>query len=237
MLIPFILISIINTLIGIKLMGLLTPFYKLQKTFVNNNFSHNSSDGLSTRLENVNEKINKSRHKRRSYESITHNIESEITSNNFGMALPMLGISNISERKKKYSKTTKLLLSISTTYLLLHSPLAISKIYYFLKNHHMQNQHFEEQSSSNITLISIDLQEFSNFTAYSDNFNTSYLFNPELEINLTEEIIERIGGYMYYLNFPLNFFLYALNGKKFRDKFLKIFERRNIQTRRWCIRV
>jgi hypothetical protein len=141
--------------------------------------------------------------------------------------------------KKKYSKTTKLLLSISTTYLILHSPLALSKIYYFLKNHAIYSPNFEAQESFPQSTISINLEFISNSTLDLEKLNTTYFFNmsTDMEINLAEEIIERIGGYLYYLNFPLNFFLYTLNGKKFRDGIKNMFKRKHLLNRRCCIRV
>ncbi len=236
MLIPFCAISIINTLIGIKLMGLFTPLIKLQKSLINQNMSRESSEIFSTRLHILSNKFEYSTCKRPSYDTMTQNIESEAASTNF---IPMLGISNISERKKKYSKTTKLLLSISTTYLILHSPLALSKIYYFLKNHAIYSPNFEAQESFPQSTISINLEFISNSTLDLEKLNTTYFFNmsTDMEINLAEEIIERIGGYLYYLNFPLNFFLYTLNGKKFRDGIKNMFKRKHLLNRRCCIRV
>ena len=236
MLIPFCAISILNGFIGIKLMGLFTPLAKLQKSLMKKNSSHDSSEILSTRLKILNNKLEYSTCKRHSYSSMTQNIESEATSSNF---VPILGISNITERKKKYSKTTKLLLCISSAYLILHTPLALSKIYYFLKNQNIYNQNYEAQESFDQSTISINLELISNSSLDFERLNTTYFFNmsTDIEINLWEEIIERIGGYLYYLNFPLNFFLYTLNGKKFRDGIKHMFKRKHILKRRWCVRV
>jgi hypothetical protein len=77
----------------------------------------------------------------------------------------------------------------------LHFPIAISKIWYFLKS---SNNEYEAASNST---------------------------SPEvtLEANPIEEIIERITCYLYYLNFSLNFFLYNLNGSQFRAQLLSLF--------------
>ena len=229
MLIPFILISIINTFIGIKLMGLLSPFKKLKKSFIKTALSHNSSR---SKIENGHDIFDMSSRRRPSLESWSKSIESDTNSN----YIPMLGISNITERKKKYSKTTKFLLSISTTYLFLHCPLAVCKIYYFLKNHHQFNSESETSNSAvsrllNSSLLEPKLEFSKNITSNANSTFDVYRSSSEMEINLTEEIIERIGGYLYYLNFPLNFFLYTMNGSKFRKAFISIFKRKHVENR------
>ncbi len=229
MLIPFILITIINTFIGIKLMGLLSPFEKLKKSFIKT--THLSPSSSRSRGENTNIRLDISSRRRPSLESWTKSVESETNSN----YIPMLGISNITERKKKYSKTTKFLLSISSTYLLLHCPLAVCKIYYFLKNHQFNSQ--QSNLISQVFNVSSEPTLFDDLQLVDLNSSIILKTNSEMEINLTEEIIERIGGYLYYLNFPLNFFLYTMNGSKFRKAFISIFKRKPVDNRVSRVRV
>lgn len=96
----------------------------------------------------------------------------------------MLRQSTEMKRARTYSKTTRMLLIVSTTFLILNFPIAFSKIrYYFNDYNHLL----------------IDLVE-------NETSNSSASLKNELETNLNEQIIERITCYIYYLNFSLNFF-------------------------------
>jgi hypothetical protein len=179
--IPFFIIFITNTLIAGKLMNIHIPFCKKKTTAPNSN-STLSTLVLKPNLENL----------LRVKKSCTYDDRSESMSIN-------LKISNMPNRIKTYSKTTKVLFTISTTYLILHFPIAICKIWYFLKS----NQQEFETPSNNTTTSEVTL-----------------------EANPIEEIIERITCYLYYLNFSLNFFLYNLNGSQFRAQLLSLFRKK-----------
>jgi len=85
----------------------------------------------------------------------------------------------------------------------LHFPIAICKIWYFLKS--TTNQEYEPASNSTSSEVT-------------------------LEANPIEEIIERITCYLYYLNFSLNFFLYNLNGSQFRAQLLGLFRKKKSES-------
>ena len=105
------------------------------------------------------------------------------------------------KRARMYSKTTRMLIIISITFILLNSPMAISKI------HSVLLSSFESQSNQTLK---------TNRSNYSLNVSTRYT-NKELNHHL----VQRVSGYVYYLNFSVNFFLYVLNGSQFREILLK----------------
>lgn len=122
-------------------------------------------------------------------------------------------------RIKIYSKTTRMLLLISTSFLLLNTPIAYSKVRYYFNNSFQLNffeaAHYAHLNSNlNFTrLIPLD----KNITPLTEQSN-----NENLEANLFDELIERVSCYIYYFNFSFNFFLYVLNGSKFRKTFFEI---------------
>lgn len=131
-----------------------------------------------------------------------------------------------SERYKTYSESTKTLLIISFVFLLLHFPLAINKLWYFVS---IQAQSFIPKSKNDSGSISLlDSQ----FEASNQTNTTSNLF--QFESNEYEELFERVTCYIFYLNFSLNFFLYTYNGSKFRKIFLKLFRKNFIS--KWLIK-
>ncbi len=114
-------------------------------------------------------------------------------------------------RSKKYSKTTKMLLIVSSSFLLFNSPIALSKIYYFLKS----KINYDDKLSNTQN----DMKENS-LNASSIQLTNSY--NIQLNTNSMEEIVERITCYVYYLNFCLNFIVYNLNSAKFRNALFEL---------------
>ena len=145
-------------------------------------------------------------------------------------------ISNVSKRMKRYSRTTLILLSVSSMYLLLHFPLATSKMYYIFK---------EKSSSASMTAIFRNeintnglfdsIKTLRNQSFYQEmrhNLNESVFFyqetqqnsslnKPLLRLNPFENLVGRFANNVYYLNFVLNFFLYSLNMPMFRSVFCK----------------
>lgn len=110
------------------------------------------------------------------------------------------------KRAKMYSKTTRMLIIISITFILLNSPMAISRI------HSVLLSSIEPQLNHTIR---------TNCSNNSMDISTRYT-NKELNHHL----MQRISGYFYYLNFSVNFFLYVLNGSQFREMLLKFTSRK-----------
>lgn len=96
------------------------------------------------------------------------------------------------KRIQRYSRTTRMLLIVSTTFLFLHMPIAVCKAWYFVKSILKKNHSKNDLS---------------------------------FETSKSEELLERLSCYIYYLNFSLNFFLYALNGPKFREAIKNLLKR------------
>jgi hypothetical protein len=109
-------------------------------------------------------------------------------------------------RNKAYSKTTKMLFILSATFLVLQTPIALNKAWYFFKN----------QKSNTPT---IELQF--NITSSNSSSNHTTTSSQMRQTSPNEEIIERLACYFYYLNFSLNFFLYTFNGPKFKNLLFK----------------
>ena len=105
------------------------------------------------------------------------------------------------KKVKKIPKITKILFCISSTFLVLNFPIALLKIWNFLKSNDFH------QPSINMTKKDL----------------------PSEETNQThsEEIIERIAFYLYYLNFSINFFLFTINESKFSERLWSLFRQKS----------
>lgn len=119
------------------------------------------------------------------------------------------------KRAKMYSKTTRMLIIISITFLFLNSLMAFSKIRAVLLSLNSSSSLDQMQSS---TIVQMNEN-------YTTILNSTQMYNTtkeeSSERNLNDELIERISCYFYYLNFSLNFFLYVINGSQFREILLK----------------
>lgn len=120
-------------------------------------------------------------------------------------------------RKTSYSRTTKMLLVISTCFLILNTPIALCKLWYFLKS----LSFISNSNNSEIYYPTENIDHLSNQTNLTFYEAASNL--KTFEANPTEEFVERITCYIYYLNFSLNFLLYSAYGSRFRAKLLKSF--------------
>jgi hypothetical protein len=114
-------------------------------------------------------------------------------------------------RMKTYSKTTRMLLIISTLCFCLNVPMAWSKLRYLI---------------ANLIAISTSSQaEASNATLATSSDTTSA--GDELSsAAVIDQIIERLSCYLYYLNYSINFVLYTLNGERFKETLVKYFKRK-----------
>ena len=108
-------------------------------------------------------------------------------------------------RVKKIPAITKILFTISSTFLILNLPIALSKIWHFYKNYDHENH------------LSPRVKDSLKYHESTDD---------ESSQSLNEEIVERVSCYLYYLNFSINFFLYTLNECKFSIRFLNLFKNR-----------
>lgn len=188
MIVPFLLILVINILIVCKLVGnkpfkRVISFNKPKKT--------EASKLLEKRANLLISIDNKSRS---SFEPTPQVIKS----NNFELT-----INSSLNQSRKYSRTTKMLLTLSITFLLLNTPMAFNKIVYFIKYSTLFDSKAQNQTHS----------------THSMNFTAS---RSSLERSSNEEILERLACYLYYLQFSLNFFLYAFNGSKFKKILFKV---------------
>jgi hypothetical protein len=181
MIVPFLLILVINILIVCKLVGN-KPF----KRVISFNKPKSEASKLLEKRANLLISIdNKSR----------SSSSQVIKSNKFELT-----INSSLNQSRKYSRTTKMLLTLSVTFLLLNTPMAFNKIVYFIKYSTLFDSKAQNQTHS------------MNATASRSS----------LERSTNEEILERLACYLYYLQFSLNFFLYAFNGSKFKKILFKV---------------
>ena len=122
-------------------------------------------------------------------------LPNEVSRNRLGQSIKSAAYS-LDTRKKQYSRTTRMLLIISTVFLILHGPTAFLKLWYIYTNYIRR---------------SVD-----NMSPDNNNNNNNRL----METDPVEELLERLTCYIYYLHYSLNFFLYVLNIKNFRSIFL-----------------
>ena len=110
------------------------------------------------------------------------------------------------KKVRKIPKITKILFCLSSTFLVLNFPIAFLKIWNFLKSNDFQ---------PSISMTKKDLPM---------NYH-----QPNEETNQThsEEIIERIAFYLYYLNFSINFFLFTINESKFSERLWSLFRQKS----------
>jgi hypothetical protein len=132
---------------------------------------------------------------------------------------PKSSISNIKKRNQLFSKTNRVLLAITSTFLVLYLPISFFKIYSFISNEKliesihvsfnfsMTDEHFDHTRPVKTNDSYVNLPEILNVFSESSN--------KHLEMAL----FEKFASNMYYLNFITNFFLYNLVGTKYRKEF------------------
>ena len=221
MMIPFILICVLNALIAAKLSSLTkntTGSVNPQHTCTHHTNSNHSTDNT----------INNHNKNSLRLTRIKTDKASELNQLNE----PLYDNSAKEKRKKSYTKTTKLLFSISISFLTFHCPIALCKIYYFIKYQASRASSSSSSlatSSANMSFVpTSDELSWLIFNASNDSnaiiYNEASTFGVESPI---EHLIERVTSHMYYLNFIMNFFLYSMNGSKFREALFNIFYRLN----------
>jgi hypothetical protein len=196
MVIPFIIISISNILIGFRLMreakklkyhgSFRIALYRLMP------FSRENSNAQS-----------KNNSKRDS------KISNELNENHFHRRVTLKEVKKHNSKSNK--ETTKILLIIASTFLMLNFPLAATKTYYFFAVTEQTTQNSFLTTTSNFQNDSIVLNNKTISSTGGEN---------ELDDHKTKEIIEKIAQFIYYLNYCINFFLYTFKTKQFRENFL-----------------
>lgn len=137
------------------------------------------------------------------------------------------------KRLKNYSKTTRTLIIISVTYILLNTLMAISKLKYLIDfnliydNTTTTSVEHNSTSTHLTNVYSHILFHNSTLSSNTSDALNDLVDNNELkfisESELNTQLIERISNYLYSLNYSINFFLYVFTSSEFRKKMLKLF--------------
>ncbi|CAF0746902.1 unnamed protein product, partial [Brachionus calyciflorus] len=211
MIIPFFLISASNILIVIKLMQIKNPFQKNESNYLKRSvridFSslsncENRNQTMSTEFDRNCSTIS---HLARNSSLLSYNSNSNSIKRKVSFII--LRNSDKRKRKKSYTRTTRLLLIVSSTFLILNTPMALCKITNFFKIDFFQRDDFVADIET-YTTLNEQLNMTGNYSITNGEFGYK-------DINIGE-IFERFASYVYYLNFSLNFFLYSFNKSKFK---------------------
>lgn len=190
--IPFIVILIVNASISVKLMRVI----RSTKTFNTIIFFNRNSPDRPIR-------IRKKCGSLKSYGSVRRT-----------SAMGLCSVKYKRRLSKKYSKTTRVLLTISITYVLLNIFMAYSKIRYCFGS-----EFFE-------TVSQVKEKNFEKLNANSTHSSDLRIKAVELNYDWEDQFYERVSCYLFYLNFSLNFFIYCANRTKFKES-LSSFRNRN----------
>lgn len=128
--------------------------------------------------------------------------------------IELISYSQELNRSRKYSKTTKTLLTISVTYIMLNFLMCMSKLKRLTlvsRDNQIETLRYNESYS--------DIDEFSPIMDFYKLDVSSADSNTE-EINL--KIIDLLTCFTYYLNYSINFFLYVVNLTEFKKMLKKI---------------
>ena len=120
------------------------------------------------------------------------------------------------KRMKAYSKTTRMLLIISTIFFFLNVPMAFSKLRYLVTNLIAVAPPISHLESANA------LNSYQNATLNTSTVSASG-FDSFTQL---DQIIERLACYLYYLNYSINFVLYTCSGERFKETMVKFLKRR-----------
>ena len=106
------------------------------------------------------------------------------------------------------------------------------------QHHNIDVNDFYQQLNSIRKITNYNDFGFDNFTLFFDqtnltfeikfeNINQTMIFNSPEQIKSIQfgEIQTKISSFIYYINFSINFFLYAFNTKQFKENFLHIFKK------------
>ena len=136
-------------------------------------------------------------------ESLTLNlneINDQIRNGSFNSKIEII------RRKKVYWRMTRILLAITTSFLILNFPFCFLKLRYFIRGF------------ASITKSSAVVQSNSNQTDYKNVTPSQSNFRENMDASIIDELIERVTYYIYYLNFSINFILFAFSVSKSKLK-------------------
>lgn len=192
--IPFIIILIVNVSISIKLMRVIRSTKTFNTIiFFNNRNNSNRPIGI--------------RKKCGSFKSYGTTAQASV-----------MGLCSVKYKRrlsKKYTKTTRVLLTISITYVLLNIFMAYSKIRYCFETEFFDRIYEENEQ----IIFGID--------SLNSTQNMDLRIKAmELNYDWEDQFYERVSCYLFYLNFSLNFFIYCANRSKFK-KSISSFRNRN----------
>lgn len=190
--IPFIIILVVNISISIKLMRVIRSTKTFNTIIFFNRKSSNCPIGIRKKCESL-----------KSYGTTKH-----------ASAMGLCSVKYKRRLSKKYSKTTRVLLTISITYVLLNIFMAYSKIRYCFETEFFDNIHQDNE------------QNFAKPSLNSTQNMDLRIKSLDLNYDWEDQFYERISCYLFYLNFSLNFFIYCANRSKFKES-LSSFRNRN----------
>ncbi len=137
-------------------------------------------------------------------ESLTLNlneINEHIRSGSFNSKIEII------RRKKVYWRMTHILLAITTSFLILNFPFCFLKLRYFIRGFASITKTAPHAHSTNQTTT----LEYKNVTPVNQ-------FKESMDASQIDELIERVTYYIYYLNFSINFILFAFSVSKSKLK-------------------
>lgn len=219
--IPFVIIAICNTLIVLKLSSRsarfsLTTNFDIQKRESSVLTLNTSTPGKTKHRVNSTIHAFFKNSKQDSPQRIQMNNLGPFTNDQSLSTTSRIMTGNVNHASKGYTRTTKILLLISTSFLFLNFPIAIFKSYMFIKHNPLKNtlwvinksSEINNQTTSNMNStiqIEQDLNFFDNITSSSYEIKSTF-----------ESFFEIISDDLYYLNFFFNFFFYSFSGTNFR---------------------
>jgi hypothetical protein len=152
--------------------------------------------------------------------------------------------------KLNNSEAIRILFIITTTFLVLNFPLAITKTYHFFQKNNspalFKNEtilssmvskeinssseayymHRQNKFDSDIRSLNLNNSKINTLDDLIDNINIKIDTLDDLIDDIEfEESLTKISYFIYYINFSINFFLYSFNTNQFWQNFLKIFHR------------
>ena len=156
---------------------------------------------------------------RQKAESLTLNlneINDQIRNGSFNSRIEII------RRKRVYWRMTNILLAITTSFLILNFPFCFLKLRYFIRGFssitirpHIQLTAANLTTAySNVTTPNVPHNSV--YTAVSSGSNSN--FREHMDASIIDELIERVTYYIYYLNFSINFILFAFSVSKSKLK-------------------
>jgi hypothetical protein len=171
---------------------------------------------------------------RQKSESLTLNlneINNQIRNGSFNSKIEII------RRKRVYWRMTNILLAITTSFLILNFPFCFLKLRYFIRGFSSITIKPHIQYTTNVTVSYINgttpnlLQNLHITNSISSSGSISSTirsknsasgsnnnFKEHMDASIIDELIERVTYYIYYLNFSINFILFAFSVSKSKLK-------------------